>query len=396
MTRTIYFHIGLPKTGSTAIQEYFKIYASLFLKHGISGLARDGLGSHSDLANYLLTLDHGTNQNIGLSHFSSTNFDAPSTQDYLFDSENKFSLFPSFEKCSKIFISSEHFHELGSLGSRCVVDYAIKNNANLSILAVVRPPQQWIWSVWGQYTKSHWLDWHDFLEYANTKKIGFLSNILSPWIGQSNTSITLLEYNKKKLVSNFLVKLGLPISLIDNSESNFIVNKSLDPIGIVYQALLTKNILDCIAQMKRNQFFKPSSRYVHRLLLDFSDNSSATYEISSLYRDKILQEQKVFCTDTSGLLSTYTQLWIEDALHFLNIAKDSIDEGSKQQLEVVIDQAVKSNEVCQINLDKHDRLFPNRNFINHLPINAQFIGLSRCIASTILLASRSYKSQGSD
>jgi hypothetical protein len=383
--------VGLPKTGSTAIQEYFKNYSSVFLQHGITGLANDGLGSHTELAKYLLMLDNGNIENIGLGHFIHNNFDLPLIQDESFDPKNGCSLFPSFENCSKIFISSEHFHELASLGAQCVVDYALQNQANLSIMAVVRPPQQWIWSVWGQYIKSHWIDWYEFLEYANTKKIGFLSNILSPWIGQSNTCITLLEYNKKTLISDLFVKLGVPISSIKNSASIFIANKSLDPIGIVYQALLNKNILDCIAQMKRNKIHEPSSGYISTLLLDFSNNSSATHEISSLYRHKILQEQKVFGVDTSALLSTYTQLWIEDALHVLNIAKDAIDGESKQQLKNVIDQAIESKEACQIKSFKQDELFPNRDFINHLPINAQFIGLGRCIATTILLGSRFYK-----
>ena len=57
MKRILIMHIGLPKTGTTLIQEFLKANHENFAKKGIGVLSTDGNGAHYILGTQLLALD---------------------------------------------------------------------------------------------------------------------------------------------------------------------------------------------------------------------------------------------------------------------------------------------------------------------------------------------------
>ena len=82
ITRTLIFHIGLPKTGTTMIQEFLKASHLNFENNKVGVLSKDGYGAHYLLGEQLRKLDAFVN--VGSIFLGKTNFTDyfPDLKDY--------------------------------------------------------------------------------------------------------------------------------------------------------------------------------------------------------------------------------------------------------------------------------------------------------------------------
>ena len=56
--KTLHLHVGLPKTGTTSIQEFLKKNHDYFESNGVGVLSVDGEGAHHLLAQNIIKLDY--------------------------------------------------------------------------------------------------------------------------------------------------------------------------------------------------------------------------------------------------------------------------------------------------------------------------------------------------
>jgi hypothetical protein len=126
------------------------------------------------------------------------------------------------------------------------------------------------------------------------------------------------------------------------------------------------------------------------MLLDITDNASPVFEIANKYEDEILDNENILGYDSYESLSRYTKAWAEDTKEFLNEAKPWIDEESIEIINKLADEALVDAKRF-INNNENCRKLPQKDFVELLPIDSQYIGLIRTLATSILFGYRTFK-----
>jgi hypothetical protein len=392
--RSLYFHIGLPKTGSTSLQESLKAHKFLLNDIGIGGQTDNGDWSHHELAEILNNLELNTaikkekliNSEeivedkapiIGL-------IDDLQTPGYIKRSDESRAKFPSFQDYNSLLISSEAFSGIGDAGAQEVIKFTKKNDAQLKIIGIIRSLDEWLWSMWSQYTKSHWIDWCDYIVSAEFNKVGFLSSAFAPWLRIGTDSIKIINYSKTDTLNDFFKSINLTQDIINNisSGSKTRLNERRDIVSTMYQAANSKLVLENINESLCFNFHKPNPGFAIKMLRDISEIGTPAFEISSIFEKKILIEKDILGIDYVPYLKKYISSWIEDAYLFLNSSNRWIDDNSRTAITLAINsnKAILENPIL--------KPLPNHNFISKLPLNSQFIGQARVISSCIVIASR--------
>jgi hypothetical protein len=392
--RNLYFHVGLPKTGTTSLQEILKANHSLFNDFGIGGMLENGEWSHHELAAFLNKLGPNITQKKGKQAnrkkikkgeaVPTKIISDLKTPGYINGIEEHSSSFPSFDNFNKLLITSEAFSGIGDAGADKVIKFAKEFDSRLTIVGTIRYLDEWLWSMWSQYTKSHWVDWCDYIDSLEFNKIGFLSTTFTPWVKSDVASIKILGYTKQNLISNFFKNIGLTQDQIDKipQPKKSILNQGLDPITIMYQAAICKLVNHNIYENIRLNFYKPNKGAVTKLLLDITEISNPAFEISSIFEKKILSDEIILGLDYVPHLKKYVSSWMKDAQEFLNLSDQHINDESKKIIILAI------NNCANILENQIYKPLPNKNFLSILPVNSQFIGQARVIASSIVIASR--------
>ena len=374
MPRTLIMHIGLPKTGTTMIQEFLKANHEKFDKNGIGVLAVDGQGSHYFLGNYLNELDGNIIHSKGfLTEYSSMS-----------------NYYPIWSNQSTYIISSENMEKLGVRGVLSVLKYAQGANATIKVALTLRRPSELLFSNWCQVIKSEYIDWIPYIEDSIESKVGFLSSSLQHWLVKGLvSSIVIVKYEKIGLLNNFLHRIGIGQFMpLDEISSSFInINGSM--VEALYQAALVREISYVLASNDRLGFLKFDIGYVQRILLDIADNASPVFEIANKYEDEILKDEAVLGYDSYESLSRYTKAWADDAKQFLQEAKPWLDAESIKIINQLVHEALVYAKRF-INNNENCRKLPQKDFVELLPIDSQFIGLSRTLATSILLGNRTF------
>jgi len=382
MSRTLIMHIGLPKTGTTMIQEFLKHNHEKFDKNGIGALSVDGQGTHAFLGNYLNELDGNIIQSKG----------------YLTGYSSMSNYYPVWSNQSTYIISSEDMQKLGDRGVLSVLKYAQGANATIKVALTLRRPSEFIFSNWCQFIKSKYIDWISFVEESVESKVGFLSVSLRHWLAKNLvSSIVIVKHEKVNFLNNFLQRIGIGQFIpLDDSTSPFI-NVTSSMVEALYQAALVKEISHVLASNDRLDFLKYDIGYVQRILLDIADNASPVFEIANKHEDATLKDEAVLGYDSYESLSRYTKAWADDAKQFLQEAKPWLDVESIKIINQLVNESLVDAKQF-INNTENFRKLPQKDFVELLPIDSQFIGLSRTLATSILLGNRSFNniSQNND
>ena len=373
--RTLIMHIGLPKTGTTMIQEFLKRYHATFEENGVGVLEVDGINAaHHLLANYLQKLD-GANKSDG----------------WFLGEDKRSNYYPTWTDQTTYLISAENMFCLREEGVLSVVKYAETNEAALKVACTLRNPSEWLWSVWTQTAKTTWMNWIDFIDSAIENRTGFLSTTLQCWLLKDQiNSIVIVKYKKDGLLTSFLNRIAMDnIILLDDAIIPS-VNIGVGIIEVLYGATMVKNIHQMLASNDRFGFEKVDCGYLERMLLGVSEKASPAFEIAQKYEDEAMNNELVLGTDSYQALSRYSEEWAKDARNFLKKARPWLDQESIKIIKELINEALEDAK-RYIELPKNCRKLPQRNFSENLPIDAQFIGLSRTLATSILLGSKVFK-----
>jgi hypothetical protein len=374
MKRKIFLHIGPPKTGTTSIQEFFKRNHQRFREIDIGGMLGNGEFRANRLAVNLIKLD-ALKRDFNLNKI------------HLLKSEKSNEVWPQFEQLSNLFISNEDFFYLGIKGSKEIIAFANKNNADLTILVVPRDPLEWMWSNWCQITKSIWKDWCQYTEECSSKRIGFIGDSLRLWCKEGVHSLEILEYSKDNFLRNFFYRFAPKITELEDLDFKLSVNLSNSISEDLYRSILIRSINENIDTMEIFRFHRPSKPFISRMLIDISDNSHPTFEISQIYDSHYLKDNNILGTESYPALIKYLSAWISDADEAFISIRSFINESSQNALQSIISKA--TNDLEKLSTGTYQKIdFPNKNYSKMLPINSQFIGLARSLACSIILADR--------
>ena len=372
--RILYLHVGLPKTGTTSIQEFLKEHHKAFEASGVGTLSVDGQGAHHLLAQHLICLDQPNKYLPGF---------------FLGQDSLHINFFPTWGDLTKYIISAEDLAWIGSQGANELRTYADANKASLRVVCVLRNPIDWLWSIWNQECKYSAVDWVNFIESAALEKRGFLGNIFSGISLLSELdSMIFIEYQPKKMIENFLDRLSMT-HIYDFSKdygksntNQFNVSKNV--IESMYTSALSREVHMALSETDNFLYANLPSGFVQRNLLDLADKASPVFELSQKYADKVLKMPSIFGADSHEAINSYLEGWLSDANSFLEGASCNFQTDSLSVFKSLVDKVILDLSRLKDGLQL-DKTFPQRNFLNNLPINSEFIGMARSIALLIYL-----------
>lgn len=311
MKRTIYLHVGMPKTGTTAIQ-YFLATNRESLK--LQGYSYPALMSDIDVDSFGNKLR--CYQNYIGQYFSSSveaktvdvedsdkarSLRAKSLMDELFKeldeseeeniilSSESISAFPQIR--SKLNSSIESSLSLDDLREQiCLEIKESFSDYDVKIVFYTRSPLAFLRSFFLQWSKVHWLDM-DFVEYAETEysvDCRAQEKIYRKVFGESNVHARSYDEKKTSLVDDFCKCVGIENAGLIEKEG--LVNPSISPFsGRMYP--LFSNL-----QFKRNTILKALLEYDELKNLSVGNEFPATQEqVEHVVR--LLKKRGIDCED---------------------------------------------------------------------------------------------------
>jgi hypothetical protein len=374
--RTLVLHIGLPKTGTSTIQHYLNTFTAHFENHGIGSQAMEGGAAHYQLTHQLRSLD-------GLQIHPKGYFSTPPDDGVRF---------PQWGNNNKYILSCEDLCTIGEKGVLSVEQHSETSKADLHIVCTLRNPKDWLWSAWTQISKFSDTDWASLVAFATDSKEGFLSRVINPWLTCQNAKITFINYQCPDLFHEFLTKIEIDKSIHPSTGPIEKINSGDDIALCMYRSLLSKLVIANIKNLSRLQFERPDDGLIKQSLLDLSEIGSPAHEIAIKNSNNIesIDNIKILGNDSFPELATYLEYWLADTNEFLLANDTRLSKDSKDVVKFLVEQV--ENDIDSLNNSPQDcRLFPQKDFAENLPIDSQFVGLARSIATLITLQSRSIK-----
>jgi hypothetical protein len=376
--RSLLLHVGLPKTGTTTTQFFIQHNAEAFSQLGIGVLSVEGLGAHYLLAHHLKSLDGTQRENS-----------------FFGNSSGRTDFFPEWNREDVFLISAEDLHIVGPNGAAAIRHFASAHDASLTVHATIRNPIDWLWSCWSQVTKSQWCDWSAWIDQALKERDGFLSRSFEIWLEGESVGLKLMTYEGPDLLRRFLGRTGLAAVL----EGDFVdvpaANIALTPVEILYQAMFVRDVRSSLANRHRIAFHNPDWGYIERVLLDSVALGTPIFEVAQKVERQVLNlaDGDVFGPSVFSGLAAYAEAWVSDALDFADRWDGRLDEESKATITGAC--AALESDIRELHNGSFVRArFPQRDFADRLPIDSQYLGLVRSVATMIFLADR-YKRNNS-
>jgi hypothetical protein len=370
--RSLLLHVGLPKTGTTSIQNYLQHNADVFSRAGIGVLSVEGLGAHYLLAHHLKSLDGNARE-----------------ESFFGGDVERTGFFPDWDKEHTCVISAEDIHIIGPNGVSAISEFASTHDALLTVHATIRNPIDWLWSCWTQVTKSESFDWCEWADGALERRDGFVSRSLGIWLENRSTGLHLMAYEDPDLLGRFLERTGLARVLDGEQVDVPSANIGLSPVETLYLAMFVRDVRSSLAIRHRIAFHDPDWGYIERMLLDSVDLGAATFEVAQKYERHVLdlEDGEIFGPSVFDGLAAYGEAWVNDALEFLEWGMGRLDIESV----ATITRACASLEVDigALRNGSFERIrFPERDFADRLPIDSQYLGLVRSMAIMIHVGER--------
>lgn len=295
---TAYIHIGLEKTGTTSLQEFFHINRQLLEEnYNIYFPKTPGLKNHIDLPLYAYTeklgdlpLRKGLTDENALKAFR-----IKFKQDFFNEIQ------PYSDAGYDILISNEHLSSRGGLNKQGIINLIMlfkALNLNYKIIVYIRRQDQFLLSTYSTRIKSGGTDEFNMRAYRK-KRYDYLG-LLNAWeevVGLENMKVGIFErarWKKQNLYLDFLDKIGV------NQMDNFVIpskeeNKSLDRAHIAFLVIFNKLVPEFVDH-KHNVL----RGNVISILEKYSIGDKHTF-----YKNYILEIKEYFKEDNQTIVDTY-------------------------------------------------------------------------------------------
>ncbi|CAM8629996.1 hypothetical protein MCETE7_00520 [Acidimicrobiia bacterium] len=370
--RSLLLHVGLPKTGTTTIQNFIQHNADAFAQLGVGVLSVEGLGAHYLLAHHLKSLDGAQRESSFFANVA-----------------GRTEFFPEWTREDVYLISTEDVHIIGPNGAAAIREFASVHDAALTVHATIRNPIDWLWSCWTQVTKSQWYDWATWVDRALEDRDGFLSGSLGIWLEDKSVGLELMAYEGPDLLRRFLHRTGLAAVLEGDLVDVPAANIGLAPVEILYQAMFVRDVRSSLTSRHLIAYHDPDWGFIERMLLNSVALGTPTFEVAQKYERQVLEldEGEVFGPSVFGGLAAYAEAWILDAGDFAERATGRLDEESRATIADAC--ALLESDISELRNGSFIRTrFPQRDFAERLPIDSQYLGLVRNVATMIHLGDR--------
>ena len=364
-------HIGMPKTGSTSIQEYFDQHREELTRRDIASVASGMRRMSEVLANELMRLDgRGFDQSVFPESWSLEQ------------------MLPKWEGHRDCVYSSEMLWSAGPKAVTTLVDLASENDSSIEVLAFFRSLDQWMWSWWAQETKAGWIDWCDFLELVIGERRGYLSEVFGSWVrADAEVTIRVRAFEGPDLIQRFAKEVG--IEDLEISTSFRSLNVSEPRLEVVRRAALVKMIWNEVVNQMVFKSFPLDYAAGSRLVLETTEGRQVGYESAQEHLRVFPNPETdpTFGRDSLPLLADFVEGWCSDAREFLGHHRAWFDAESIDYLEGMMAQSLTIGQKLRSMSDPElvDR-FPQRGFADRLPTSAHEVALARGISAAVVSA----------
>lgn len=364
-------HIGMPKTGSTSIQEYFDRHREELTRRDIASVASGMRRMSEVLANELMRLDgRGFDQSVFPESWSLEQ------------------MLPKWEGHRDCVYSSEMLWSAGPKAVTTLVDLASENDSSIEVLAFFRSLDQWMWSWWAQETKAGWIDWCDFLELVIGERRGYLSHAFGSWVrADAEVEIRVRPFEGPDLIQRFAKEIG--VEDLEISPSFRSLNVSEPRLEVVRRAALVKSIWGEILDQFVFKQFPLDYAAGSRLVLETTENHQVGYESAQdhlrVFPDPAIDP--TFGLDSLPLLADYCEGWCRDAHEFVGNYQSSFDSESLAFLESMVAKSeLLAGRLRLMNDPEYVAKFPQRGFADRLPTSSHDVALARGIGAAVVSA----------
>ncbi|MEI6459262.1 MAG: hypothetical protein WCP04_10040 [Pseudomonadota bacterium] len=371
--KTLLLHVGLPKTGSTTIQDYLYQQRLALASCSFQVLSSQGHGHHFALAHQLLSLD------------------VPGgvlPADYAADVDLAIDQFPVWGDAATLIISEERLCSIGPSGAAAVEDYASRHAATIRVAVVIRDQLDWLYSMWTQDTKIQDADWCEHVKSLSAKRLGFLSKTCSAWAQAQTARVSLLNYQRTDFLPVFCERFQIPYIAQSVMQHQKFLNKAHSTAECLYRAALHALVF----QLLNGLAPEIPRGFVNMQLLFVSEEIRPVYEVTKRFEDHVQQNQSeaqnYYGSDSFPYISAYLSQWAEDARDFYRKHESIFDDKSQLVIKFLIEKASSNAEQLHRNPVNFKQL-PQNNAASILPIDSQFVSLARTIAH--LIASKHVK-----
>lgn len=358
-TRELVVHIGLPKTATTTIQTVLSWFAEDVERSGVACRSFEGHAAHHVLADHVLRLDgRGWPE---MFHHSPRRLDE---------------CWPQWGDRDRMVISAEDLSDIGPNGVAAIDAFAERHDATITVVATLRTPIDWAWSMWAEHTKSRPVDWIDFVEELAERRRGVAGAMVAQWSAATRfRSMRFLDFHVVDPVVDFLERCVTPGVVTPEIIATVKENVGVGDLEAMYRALFVGAVFDALAAHDRLSGIDPDGGLVPRLLLNAASWSSPMSETARAFAPAVEalvgRPDSPFGPDSLPVLRRYGDLVAVDARDLAIDDAAPLDEFSRQVLVAHAGRA----RAAVIELEDAGPLvnrFPQRDFMSRLPVDARF------------------------
>ena len=359
VSRELVVHVGLPKTATTTIQTLLSWFADDVERAGVACRSIEGHAAHHILADQLLRLD-GRSWPEMFHH-------SP------WDLEH---CWPEWGGAARLVVSAEDLCDIGPLGVAAVDSFADRHDASITVVATLRSPIEWSWSLWTEHTKSRPVDWIDFVEDLVERRRGVAGEMVAQWSAASRfRSMKFLDFHVDDPVMDFLDQCVAPGIVAPDVVTTVSENVGVGALEAMYRARYVGAVLEGLAADERFAGADPDGGLVPRLLLNaaaWSSPMSMTARAFAPIVDALAgRSDSPFGPDSLPVLRRFGELVEADAIGLAADGTAPLDDASRVVLRGHADRA-RGAVAGLIDDGPMSNRYPQRDFASRLPVDERF------------------------